>query len=195
LQGVRLLVSGMFPSSLWETSLTVPPVSLARREVSTIETMLSNFIEPLQRMADANGRVHCSMNLNTETGRWVWYGLIPLAVLFVHVVSARLSARRPNLQNQPALEKVQRLFRCVSRQCLLCSQLSFMWSDQDRYRIRKAFRAQPGCNLIVADYGQLELRLLAHMVRRACTNGCITCRHTDGCLCLRGCADELQEHD
>ena len=30
-------------------------------------------------------RVHCSLNLNTETGR--------------------LSARRPNLQNQPALEK------------------------------------------------------------------------------------------
>ena len=30
-------------------------------------------------------RVHCSLNINTETGR--------------------LSARRPNLQNQPALEK------------------------------------------------------------------------------------------
>jgi hypothetical protein len=30
-------------------------------------------------------RVHCSLNLNTETGR--------------------LSSRRPNLQNQPALEK------------------------------------------------------------------------------------------
>jgi hypothetical protein len=30
-------------------------------------------------------RVHCSLNLNTDTGR--------------------LSARRPNLQNQPALEK------------------------------------------------------------------------------------------
>ena len=58
------------------------------------------------------------MNLNTETGR--------------------LSARRPNLQNQPALEK-------------------------DRYGVRKAFQAAPGCKLIVADYGQLELRVLAHM--------------------------------
>ena len=90
--------------------------------VSTIDTMLSNFIVPLQTMADAGSRVHCSLNLNTETGR--------------------LSARRPNLQNQPALEK-------------------------DRYGIRRAFRAAPGCKLIAADYGQLELRLLAHMTKCA----------------------------
>lgn len=82
--------------------------------------MLSNFIVPLQTMADAESRIHCSLNLNTETGR--------------------LSARRPNLQNQPALEK-------------------------DRYGVRKAFMAAPGKRLIVADYGQLELRLLAHIVR------------------------------
>jgi DNA polymerase-1 len=36
-------------------------------------------------IATADHRVHCSLNINTETGR--------------------LSARRPNLQNQPALEK------------------------------------------------------------------------------------------
>ena len=82
--------------------------------------MLSNFILPLQAMADSASRVHCSLNLNTETGR--------------------LSARRPNLQNQPALEK-------------------------DRYGVRKAFVAAPGCSLVVADYGQLELRLLAHMAK------------------------------
>jgi DNA polymerase-1 len=86
--------------------------------VSTIDTMLSNFIVPLQLMADRESRVHCSLNLNTETGR--------------------LSARRPSLQNQPALEK-------------------------DRYGVRKAFMAKPGHRLIVADYGQLELRLLAHL--------------------------------
>jgi DNA polymerase-1 len=91
-----------------------------RYKVSTIDTMLSNFIIPLQMMADTNSRVHCSLNLNTETGR--------------------LSARRPSLQNQPAIEK-------------------------DRYGVRKAFMASPGNKLIVADYGQLELRLLAHMTR------------------------------
>jgi DNA polymerase family A len=69
-----------------------------------------------------DGRVHCSLNLNTETGR--------------------LSCRRPNLQNQPALEK-------------------------DRYYIRKAFRAPPGRTLVVADYGQLELRILAHLANCA----------------------------
>lgn len=47
-------------------------------DISRIDTMLSNFILPLQQMADKDGRVHCSLNLNTETGR--------------------LSARRPNLQ-------------------------------------------------------------------------------------------------
>lgn len=69
---------------------------------------------------DKNLRIHGSFNLNTETGR--------------------LSSRRPNLQNQPALEK-------------------------DRYKIRKAFTCEEGNKLIVADYGQLELRLLAHMTK------------------------------
>lgn len=85
-------------------------------QMTAIDTMISNFLLPLQQLADANGRVHCSLNLNTETGR--------------------LSARRPNLQNQPALEK-------------------------DKYKIRDAFIAEPGNTLIVADYGQLELRILA----------------------------------
>lgn len=98
-------------------------------DASAIDTLLSNFIVPLQSDAilkpdlSTGGtvqRVHCSLNINTETGR--------------------LSARRPNLQNQPALEK-------------------------DRYRVRQAFTAnrEKGNALIVADYGQLELRILAHM--------------------------------
>ncbi|CAM9536221.1 unnamed protein product [Heterosigma akashiwo] len=84
--------------------------------------MISNFLVPLQTLADANGRVHCSLNLNTETGR--------------------LSARRPNLQGQLALEK-------------------------DQYKIRQAFMAEPGNALVVADYGQLELRLMSHMTNCA----------------------------
>lgn len=100
-------------------------------DASAIDTLLSNFIIPLQSdailKADQTGiqRVHCSLNINTETGR--------------------LSARRPNLQNQPALEK-------------------------DRYKVRQAFTANTkvGNTLIVADYGQLELRILAHMAN--CTS-------------------------
>ncbi|KAL7103475.1 hypothetical protein ACP275_08G181800 [Erythranthe tilingii] len=89
-------------------------------EVCSIDSLISNFIMPLQgnHISGKNGRIHCSLNINTETGR--------------------LSARRPNLQNQPALEK-------------------------DRYKIRQAFIAAPGNSLIVADYGQLELRILAHL--------------------------------
>ncbi|MCD7462390.1 DNA polymerase I B, chloroplastic/mitochondrial [Datura stramonium] len=55
-----------------------------------------------------NGRIHCSLNINTETGR--------------------LSARRPNLQNQPALEKDRYKFGCF------CSCREFL--------------------VIVVDYGQ-----------------------------------------
>ncbi|KAK1578099.1 hypothetical protein Q3G72_027490 [Acer saccharum] len=89
-------------------------------KVCSIDSMISNFILPLQGsdIAGKDGRVHCSLNINTETGR--------------------LSARRPSLQNQPALEK-------------------------DRYKIRQAFIAAPGNSLVVADYGQLELRILAHL--------------------------------
>ena len=52
-----------------------------------IDATITNFLVPLQTLVDKNSRVHCSLNLNTETGR--------------------LSSRRPNLQNQPALEKDQ----------------------------------------------------------------------------------------
>lgn len=82
------------------------------------ETLLHTFIESLLEAIDDGGRVHCSLNINTETGR--------------------LSARKPNLQNQPAL-------------------------DKDVYQTRRAFEASPGCKLIIADYGQLELRVLAAM--------------------------------
>lgn len=84
----------------------------------TTETLLSTFITPLIEMVDENSRVHCSLNINTETGR--------------------LSSRKPNLQNQPALEK-------------------------DIYKTRRAFEAEKGNKLVIADYGQLELRVLAHI--------------------------------
>ncbi|CAI2379738.1 unnamed protein product [Moneuplotes crassus] len=87
-------------------------------KLKSIDKLLQTYIIPLQRSVGTDGRIHCSLNINTETGR--------------------LSARKPNLQNQPAL-------------------------DKDVYQIRKAFIAEKGNKLIVADYGQLELRILAHM--------------------------------
>eukprot|EP00798_Chlamydomonas_sp_ICE-L_P008789 gene8789-33658_t len=59
-------------------------------EVSAIDKLLSSFICPLQgdnisTTVGGKSRVHASLNINTETGR--------------------LSCRRPNMQNQPALEK------------------------------------------------------------------------------------------
>ena len=35
--------------------------------MGSIDTMLASFIEPLQKLADDKSRVHCSLNLNTET--------------------------------------------------------------------------------------------------------------------------------
>lgn len=88
--------------------------------INQLETTINNFFIPLNELADDEDRIHCSLNLNTETGR--------------------LSSRRPNLQNQPALEK-------------------------DKFKIRDAFVADQNKTLIVADYGQLELRLLAHITK------------------------------
>lgn len=86
--------------------------------LKAIDTLLGTFIVPLQNAADAKGRIHCSLNFNTDTGR--------------------ISSRRPNLQNQPS-------------------------HDKDKYKIRYAFEAEKGKKLIVADYGQLELRILANI--------------------------------
>jgi hypothetical protein len=75
---------------LLDAKLTPPQPTppLTAPQVSAIDKLLSAFIVPLQSdniSTPDDHRVHCSLNLNTETGR--------------------LSARRPNLQNQPALEK------------------------------------------------------------------------------------------
>lgn len=54
--------------------------------------------------------------------------------------TGRLSMSKPNGQNQPAYEK-------------------------DKYGIRDAFQADRGCEFLVVDYSQLELRVMAHMAK------------------------------
>ena len=88
-------------------------------KLKSTETLLNTFIVSLMDQIDKkDGRIHSSLNINTETGR--------------------LSSRKPNLQNQPALEK-------------------------DVYKTRLAFEAGEKRKLLIADYGQLELRILAHV--------------------------------
>ncbi|KAF4652416.1 hypothetical protein FOL47_011093 [Perkinsus chesapeaki] len=60
--------------------------------------------------------------------------------LALDTTTGRLCCRKPNLQNPPS-------------------------AHNDLYSIRKAFCARPGNTLIVGDYSQLELRILAHMSR------------------------------
>jgi DNA polymerase-1 len=110
----ELLSSGWHPAAAQRVTAALAKVVA----LDACSTLIETFLRPLPDMVSSLNRIHCSLNINTETGR--------------------LSSRRPNLQNQPALEK-------------------------DVYMIRKAFRASAGNTLIVADYGQLELRVLAHV--------------------------------
>lgn len=80
-----------------------------------IEAKISGFLRPLGELSQS-GRVHASLNLNTETGR--------------------LSCRNPNLQNEPI---------------------------DDYLPVRRVIEAPPGKSLLVADYEQLELRVIAHL--------------------------------
>lgn len=139
-------------------------------EVSAIDTLLSNFIVPLQEdnIKTSNGRIHASLNINTETGR--------------------LSCRRPNLQNQPALEKDRYKVRTNDTQNVKSPSHSYkiliegetagvhghytqcgalVMSVGACLQVRRTFTADrrdgKTNTLIVADYGQLELRILAHL--------------------------------
>nr|XP_018687029.1 PREDICTED: DNA polymerase I A, chloroplastic-like [Musa acuminata subsp. malaccensis] len=90
-------------------------------DVCSIDSLISNFILPLQGndISCVNGRVHCSLNINTETGR--------------------LSARRPNLQvsllslslspplplsMNPHMHASMHIYTLKCPQKLLCSQVS-----------------------------------------------------------------------
>lgn len=58
--------------------------------------------------------------------------------LNLHTTTGRLSSTKPNLQNLPSL-------------------------DKDQFEIRRGIVPSPGNSLLIADYGQLDLRGLAHL--------------------------------
>lgn len=66
------------------------------------------------------------------------FGVIRSDFNQIGTVTGRLSSRTPNLQNVPARE------------------------EKDPHKIRRVFRARKGKKLIVADYGGIELRVMAH---------------------------------
>ena len=79
---------------------------------------MGTFIKPLQHLADTQDRVHCSLNINTETGR--------------------LSPASPTSKTNLPWTKINTRSGRLSKR---------LWGNK----------------LIIADYGQLELRILAHM--------------------------------
>lgn len=84
-------------------------------QVGKAITFLTKFSD--DQLADGEGRVHTSLGIDTRTGR--------------------LSSRKPNLHQVPAVNK-------------------------DYYQIRSSIIPAPGKSFIIADYGQLDLRVLAH---------------------------------
>ena len=125
------------PAALRQASL------VALQTARSINTLVGTFCEDTHAVVVAKPWMPgvslivfvCSVeNLNSSVG---FDGRVH-ASLNLNTTTGRLSCKAPNLQNQPALEK-------------------------DKYQIRKAFVAPPGKSLIVADYGQLELRVLAHI--------------------------------
>ena len=40
----------------------------ALAQVGQVDATITNFLVPLQALVDENSRIHCSLNLNTETG-------------------------------------------------------------------------------------------------------------------------------
>jgi DNA polymerase-1 len=85
--------------------------------------------------------VHAYLGDGTKPGALI-NGRIHTDFVQYGTVTGRFSSREPNLQNIPR-------------------------PDQPRSKkVRGLFTAAPGCKLIVGDYAQIELRILAHFVGR-----------------------------
>lgn len=50
--------------------------------VGQIDSTITNFLVPLQALVDKNSRIHCSLNLNTETGIIIIFVIITIIFIF-----------------------------------------------------------------------------------------------------------------
>ncbi|KAL6871428.1 hypothetical protein ACP4OV_014257 [Aristida adscensionis] len=116
-------------------------------QMCSIGSLISNSILPLQGAYILHAHIQaCSSSVTEDiatrfsAGRSyiMCGGAHSLFIKYQYRDRALVSENTKSTVNQPALEK-------------------------DRYKIRQAFVAAPGNSLIVADYGQLELRILAHL--------------------------------
>lgn len=94
------------------------PIAARLMDWRSLEKLKSTYVDSLQKLVDANERVHTTYN---QTG----------------AVTGRLSSDTPNLQNIPI-------------------------RTEEGRRVRRAFIAREGCQLLSVDYSQIELRILAH---------------------------------
>ena len=55
--------------------------------VGQIDSTITNFLVPLQALVDKNSRIHCSLNLNTETGIIIIFVIITIIIIIILLLS------------------------------------------------------------------------------------------------------------
>lgn len=128
-------------SVIFFDKLGLPPVKKIKTGYSTDNEVLEKLsdIHPLPKLI-LDYRTLTKL-INTYTSNYIKFeqaGRIHTNFNQCVTTTGRLSCSEPNLQNIPV-------------------------ESEDHYSIRKIFIADEGCQLVSADYSQIELRILAHL--------------------------------